>query len=117
LHLDASFYETQLKGEILKRIDGTNSGSLAKTSRLIYTCDRQFPESRRDPETQLKFIAEILKRICDPLTDSYMIENAELQMSFYYEDKLPGDVDFYVPEELFVELKKHNIHMRITILP
>ncbi len=117
LGLDPHFCTLRYKGEELKRKNGSPAGSIAKTGMLTYTYDRQFPESKRDPEKQLEFVTSMLMKLPHTLYDKYEVEVAELQISLYYKNKLPGDVEFLIPEPLLKELCRHRIQIRVTVLP
>jgi len=87
------------------------------TAAFEYCCDRQFPNYRREPDSQLKFLAEKLSGANETSFTDCKIEYGELQIFIYYEEKQDGHSDFYVPDDLLFQLHKHSIHMRITILP
>ena len=117
LGLNPSFCKLKCKGDELRRGDGSQTGSFAKTGLLRYTYVSEFPESRRDPETQFKFLTNRLKKLTNSLCDKYKVEAAEVQIFLYYENKLPGDVEFLIPEMLLKELCRHRIQVRVTVLP
>jgi len=117
LELEPSFCTTKFKGEVLKQADDNHTTSFAKTGMFTYSYDKQYPDSRRNPDVQFEFITSMLKKIPGILKDKYYIEKAEVQIFLFYETVLPGDVDFFVPDALLLELSKHQIQLRITVLP
>jgi hypothetical protein len=117
LRLDAALCQAKRKGEPLKRPDGTDTGSVARTGMLIYDPAKQTPQVSHDPDSQLTAVVEALRRIQDPLAATYGVETAELQLSFYYEDKIEGEPDVVIPSELLRLFAQHGIDLRITVLP
>ena len=117
LKLTESVCETKVKGQVLRKPDGTASGSVAKTGRLIYNCDKEFEDQRHDPAAQLERVANVLRPLPDVFFTSNGVEEAELQMSFYYEKTSAGEPDFFVPSDLVALAARHGIRVRITILP
>lgn len=118
LCLDASICQTKRKGEPLKRPDGTETGSVARTGMLIYDAAKQSPQISHDPDSQFTAIVEALRRLeKGRLADTYSVETAELQLSFYYEDRAEGEPDVVIPTELLKLLAHHGIGLRITVLP
>lgn len=117
LRLDAALCQAKRKGEPLKRPDGTDTGSVARTGMLIYDSAKQSPEVSHDPDSQLTAVVEALRQIKDPLADTYSVEAAELQLSFYYEDRTEGEPDVVMSTELLRLLAQHGIALRITVLP
>jgi len=115
LHLTVT--QSRVKGEPLRRPDGTDSGSVAKTGMLSCECSSQDASLRRDPEGQLRVALGALKRLAGPLRKTYGVADAELQINVYYRDKTGGDPDFMFPSELLDLLVQHRIELRITVLP
>jgi hypothetical protein len=101
----------------LIRPDGTETGSVARTGMLIYDAAKQSPQVSHDPDSQFTAVVEALRRIKNPLADTYSVETAELQLSFYYEDRDEGEPDVVIPMELLKLLAHHGIEFRITVLP
>jgi hypothetical protein len=87
LKLAPSFCEARVKGEVLKRPDGTSTGSVAKTGMLIYNCAHDLPDKRHDPEAQLGRIADVLRPLPDAFFASNGVEQTQLQMFFYYDEE------------------------------
>jgi hypothetical protein len=84
---------------------------------LIYDSAKQSPELSHDPGSQLTAVVEALRQIKDPLANTYGVETAELQLSFYYEDRTEGEPDVVMSTELLRLLAQHGIALRITVLP
>lgn len=117
LKLAPQFCETKVKGEVLKRPDGTSTGSSAKTGMLIYSCAQELPNKRHDPEAQMGRIADLLRPLPDAFFASNGVEQAQLQMFFYYEKSAPGEPDFLVPLDLIAQAMRHAIQLSVSILP
>jgi len=119
LGLKLSYCTLKCKGEMLVRGNGVQTGSFSKTGRLGYTYTMEFPESKYNPEEQFEFIEKKLKKLTEPLYVKYQVESAELQVFVYYENKSSYGcrVDFILPEALLLELCRHQIAVRITVLP
>jgi len=117
LRLTPSFCDTKVKGDVLERPDGTPSGSVAKTGRLIYNCDKELKDRRHDPAAQLERIADALRPLPEGFFASNGVEEAELQLSFYYEKSITDDPDFFIPPEVVLIAARHAIRLRVTILP
>ena len=117
LKLTRSFCDVKVKGEVLRKPDGTPSGSVAKTGRLIYNCDKEFTDQRHDPAAQLARIATVLQPLPEGFFSSNGVEEAELQMSFYYEKSIEGVPDFFVPLDIVALATRHAIRLRVTVLP
>jgi hypothetical protein len=101
----------------LKNPDGTASGSVAKTGRLIYNCDKESEKERRDPAAQLERVANVLRPLPQGFFASKGVDEAELQLSFYYRKIMPGEPDFFVPSDVVALVASHAIRVRITVLP
>jgi hypothetical protein len=106
-----------VKGDVLEKPDGTPSGSVAKTGRLIYNCDKELKDRRHDPAAQLERIANVLRPLPEGFFASNGVEEAELQLSFYYEKSTAGDPDFFIPPEVVAIAARHAIRLRVTVLP
>jgi hypothetical protein len=117
LKLAPQFCETKVKGEVLKRPDGTSTGSVAKTGMLIYNCALELPNKRHDPEAQMVRIADLLRPLPDAFFASNGVQQAQLQMFFYYEKSAPGEPDFFVPLDLMAQAMRHAIQLSVSILP
>jgi hypothetical protein len=117
LKLTPAFCETKIKGDALTRPDGTSTGSAAKTGRLIYFCVEELPDERHNPETQLAKIAELLSPLPDRFFQSHGVEDAQIQMFFYYEKKAPGEPDFLMPPALVLQAARHAIRLSMSIMP
>lgn len=117
MDLDAKFCGIRVFGEEILRKNGEKTGSLAKTGRLSFTYIDQFPDDKRNPEKQFHFILDHLKKLKGKLDKDFNVDSAELRISLYYSEPLEGDAEFFIPKELQTELVKHNIDIRITVLP
>jgi len=108
---------SRTKGDSLKRPDGTDTGSFAKTGMLSCECSARDSSLRRDPEAQLLVAVGALNRLTGPLGTTYGVAEAEFQVNIYYEDKASGRPDFMFPSELLNLLVQHRIDLRVTVLP
>jgi hypothetical protein len=108
---------SRTKGDPLKRPDGTDTGSVAKTGILSCECSARGSGLRRDPEAQLLAALGALKRLAGSLEVTYGVSEAEFQMNIYYGDKTSGEPDFMIPPELLKILVQHGIDLRVTALP
>ena len=109
--------ESRTKGQPLKRRDGTDTGSVAKTGMLICECSSKDAALRRDPEGQFVLALNALRKLAGPIGTMYGAEAAQLQISIYYRDKTSGESDFLFPAELLDLLAEHRIRLSITVLP
>jgi hypothetical protein len=108
--------QSRTKGEPLRLPDGTQSGSVAKTSTLSCECS-QDGNLRREPESQLLEIAGALRQLAGPVGKMYDVTEAQLQLDVYYGKKISGVPDFIFPSDLLDLLALHKIVLRITVLP
>jgi len=117
LGLSPSFCDSKVKGEVLKRPNGTPSGSVAKTGRVIYNCDKELEKQWHSPVAQLERIADVLRPLPQSFFSSNGVEEGELQISVYYNKNVPGEPDFFVPTDLVPLVVLHAIRIRLTVLP
>lgn len=115
--LNLTVYESKTKGQPLKRADGTDTGSVAKTGRLSWDCSSQQPSLRRDPEGQLVAVLHALKQLAGPVGETYGVAQAELQLNVYYRDVASGEPDFMFPPALLELLVQNQIELGVTVLP
>ena len=115
--LSLTISQSRAKGEPLKRPDGTDSGSVAKTGMLSCDCGSRDSSLKRDPEGQLRAALGALRRLAGPLGNTYGVADAELQINVYYREKTSGDPDFMFPPELLDLLVQYRIELRLTVLP
>jgi len=106
-----------MKGERVVRPDGSDTGSRAKTSRWMYSCDSQHPEWSHQPARQLGRFEDMLRRIGVSLLSLSGVDAAELQLSIYYGEAKRGEPDFEISPSLLSVLAFHRIGLRITALP
>jgi hypothetical protein len=107
---------SKAKGQPIKRPDGTDTGSAAKTGMLICELGSQ-ADLRRDPEAQLVLALNALRRLTGAIGKTYGAEQAQLQISVYYRAKVNGEADFVFPAGLLELLVTHGIGLSITVLP
>jgi|SRR5688572_24904180 len=117
IKLEKTLCQFTSKGAALLKPDGSDSGSVAKTGRLVYDHGKVVPNERRNPSAQLTGITRILSAISDPLIDNETIDASELQIALYYREREKGEVDFKIPTNLLSLLARHGIEVRITVLP
>ena len=114
LRLSDNHCLTVIKGEGIGKI-GDRFRGIAKTSQLSYKCLDEFPDWNRLPYKQIEHICNALS---DVTLSSYDAQNAELQISYYYQNKLEdGECALYFDGGIFKILSKNNISLRQTILP
>lgn len=115
--LQLSVRRHRTMNEPLTRPDGTESGSVAKTGMLTCECSARASDLRRDPEAQLLVAVEALRRLTKPLGATYGVDESELQMNVYYDEKVSGEPDFMFPLELIDLLALHRMKLGVTVLP
>lgn len=116
LKIAPAFYLARVKGEPSIKGDGTPSGSVAKTGMLIYSSVRELADKGHDPEAQLSRIADMLRQLPNGFFTAHGVDQAQLQMFFYYERRAAGEPDFFVPPDLLHQLTRHAIEMSVSIL-
>jgi hypothetical protein len=116
--LDPEFCVSQSLGETILHSKGTKVSHIARTGRLTFDYVDQFPDGSRDPEKQFYFILNKLKNIKGKLSKDFNVDSARLQLSIYYDEPLgDGEVEFFIPNDLQIELIKHQIEFGVTVIP
>lgn len=115
--VDATLCTVQFKGDLLMEANNEHAASYAKTGMLTYTPNKHNKGRSHNPDEQLEDIASALNKVSKTLSNKFNVEKSELQIFVFYDSTSHGEPDFLISDSLLMQLTKHRIQIRVTVLP